>query len=467
MTVNALTTSARSRLARVLILPALMSPLVVAPGATAAAQGQPAATPVSLSLGDAAKLAARQNATAVVARYRAEQADARVTQRRADLMPNVSASALENGRTLNTATFGIDFPAPPGQPPVFNPDGQLEGPVNTLDTRAHFSQSIFDAGAYGRVRSARTAAAASDFDADAAADQAAAAAATAYVRAARADAQLGARIADSSLAEDLLRVAREQLTAGVGVGLDVTRAQSQLAAIRAQLILARNDRGRTRLELLRTLGLPLDTRLTLTDSLVAMWTDEALPDENAAIAQALRSRADLRSLDEQWAAVGQQASALRAERLPTVSAFGDYGAIGKNGGSLLPTYNWGVQFSLPIFDGLRRDGRVEEQTALQHEVDVRRRDLREQASVEVRTALLDLASAREAVAATQERVRLAEQEVSQASERFRAGVAGNADVFTASISLNGARTQVVDALAAYQTARIALARAQGSARDLR
>jgi outer membrane protein TolC len=85
----------------------------------------------------------------------------------------------------------------------------------------------------------------------------------------------------------------------------------------------------------------------------------------------------------------------------------------------------------------------------------------------VRTALLDLASAREAVAATRERVQLAEQEVSQASERFRAGVAGNADVFTASISLNGARTQVVDALAAYQTSRIALARAQGSAREIR
>jgi len=463
MTVNALTTSVRSKLARALILPALL------PVAFAAAQSQqpPTATPVSLSLGDAARLASKQNASAVAARYRAEQADARVTQRRADLLPNVSASALENGRTLNTATFGIDFPTATGQPPVFDPDGELQGPVNTLDTRAHFSQSVFDASALGRVRSARTSAAASDFDADAAADQAAANAATAYVRAARADAQLGARIADSSLAEDLLRVAREQLTAGVGVGLDVTRAQSQLAAVRAQLILARNDRGRTRLELLRTLGLPLDTRLTLSDSLVAMWTDETFPDENAAIAQALRSRADLRSLDEQWTATGQQASALRAERLPTVSAFGDYGTIGKNGGSLIPTYNWGVQLSLPIFDGLRREGRVEEQTALQHEIDVRRRDLREQASVEVRTALLDLASAREAVAATQERVRLAEQEVSQASERFRAGVAGNADVFTASISLNGARTQVVDALAAYQTARISLARAQGSARELR
>ena len=461
MTENVSTTSVRERLVRVLLLTAIVVPIAIA---TARAQ---TSETVALSLGDAARLAAKQNATVVAARYRAEQAGARITQRRADIMPNVSASALENGRTLNTATFGIDFPTATGQPPVFNPEGELQGPVNTLDTRAHFSQSLLDVGAFGRIKSARTAAAASDFDTEATADQAAASAANAYVQAARADAQLGARIADSSLAEDLLRVARQQLEAGVGVGLDVTRAQSQLAAVRAQLILARNDRGRTRFALLRTLGLPLDTRLTLSDSLGAMPTDETLPDENTAITQALRSRADLRSLDEQWAAVGQQASALRAERLPTVSAFGDYGTIGKNGGSLLPTYNWGVQLSLPIFDGLRRDGRVEEQTALQREVDVRRRDLREQASVEVRTALLDLGSAREAVAATRERVQLAEQEVSQASERFRAGVAGNADVFTASISLNGARTQVVDALAAYQNSRIALARAQGSAREIR
>jgi outer membrane protein TolC len=459
MTVNVSIHAVRAMLARVVLLSAL---LAVA-AANAVAQ---ASAPVTLSLGEAARLAVKQNAGAIAARYRAEQAEARITQRRADLLPNVTASALENGRTLNTATFGIDFPTPPGQPPVFDPRGQLEGPVNVIDTRAHFAQSLFDAGALGRVRSARAAATASDFDAEAAADQAAATAAGAYVRAARADAQLGARVADSSLAEDLLRVAREQLAAGVGVGLDVTRAQSQLAAIRAQIITARNDRGRARLELLRTVGLPLDTRLTLTDSLSILRTDETLPDEAAAIATALRARPDLRSIEEQLNAVERQTGALRAERLPTVSAFGDYGSIGKNGGALLPTYNWGVQLSMPIFDGLRREGRVEEQTALRREIDVRRRDLREQASVEVRTALLDLASAREAVAAAQERVRLAEQEVSQASERFRAGVAGNADVFTASLSLNSARTQVVDALAGYQTARIALARAQGGARDL-
>ena len=439
--------------------------LVVCVIAVSPARAQTPA-PVSLSLGDAARLAAKQNGTAVAARFRAEQAEARVTQHRADLLPNVSLSALENGRTLNTATFGIDFPTATGQPPVFDPNGELQGPVNTLDTRAHFSQSLFDPAAIARVRSARASATASDLDADAAAEQAASNAAVAYVRAARAEAQLGARVADSTLAEDLLRIARDQLTAGVGVGLDVTRAQSQLATIRAQLIAARNDRGRTRLELLRQLGLPLDTRLTLVDSLAGLWFEDSLPSEDQAIAQALRSRPDLRSVDAQLAAIERQLGAVRSERLPSVSAFGDYGAIGKNGGSMIGTYNWGVQLSLPIFDGLRREGRVEEQSALRGEVDVRRRDLREQASVEVRTALLDLASAREAVAAARERVRLAEQEVAQASERFRAGVAGNADVFTASVSLNGARTQVVDALASYQTARISLARSQGSAREL-
>jgi outer membrane protein TolC len=41
-------------------------------------------------------------------------------------------------------------------------------------------------------------------------------------------------------------------------------------------------------------------------------------------------------------------------------------------------------------------------------------------------------------------------------------VSGNADVITASLTLNSARTQLVDALTAYQASRVALARAQGS-----
>ncbi len=90
------------------------------------------------------------------------------------------------------------------------------------------------------------------------------------------------------------------------------------------------------------------------------------------------------------------------------------------------------------------------------------KDLREQVTADVRIATLNLRSSSEAVGAARERLALAEQEVAQARERFQAGVSGNADVITASLTLNTARTQLVDALTSYQSARVALARAQGS-----
>jgi outer membrane protein TolC len=88
-------------------------------------------------------------------------------------------------------------------------------------------------------------------------------------------------------------------------------------------------------------------------------------------------------------------------------------------------------------------------------------------ALEVRGALLDIASAREQVDAARGRQQVAEQEVEQARERFRAGVAGNADVVTALGSLNAARTGLIDALTALQTARLALARAEGTVSQLR
>src|SRR6185436_9564637 len=118
-----------------------------------------------------------------------------------------------------------------------------------------------------RLAAARSAVTASDAEATAAAEQAAATASAAYVRALRAEAHLKSRQADSSLSAELLGIARDLLESGVGIALDVTRAQSQLAGFRAQLISARNDRSRARLELLRAIGLPLDTPLELADTL--------------------------------------------------------------------------------------------------------------------------------------------------------------------------------------------------------
>ena len=460
--------SARNHAFAALATIALASTPAVAAAQQTSAPG-PAApgTVIPLSLGDAARLAARQSAVAQGARLRADEAEARVRQRRADLLPNVSSYVQEAGRTFNTSTLGIDFPSSPGVPPLFDPRGQVEGPINTLDVRGRVQQNVLDFSAIGRVRQAQAQARSSNADADATAEQAANVATTAYIRAMRADADLRARQADTVLATELLRIAESQLQAGTGVGLDVTRARAQLAATRAALIASRNARDHAHLDLLRSLALPIGTDVALTDSLSRAATAETIPDEPTLVAQAIRNRPDLIAEEQRVQAAKQGISAIKAERLPSLGLVADDGVIGKNGAKLLNTYTWGVQVSLPIFDGFRREARVQEQQAVVKEAEVRRRDLEQQTQIDVRGALLDIANAREQLDAATERLRLAEQEVTQARERFNAGVAGNADVVNASLALTASRTLVNDAETAYQLARVSLARAIGSVTTLR
>jgi outer membrane protein TolC len=420
----------------------------------ASAQEVSSDSTIRLTLGETVRLAARQNVTVESARYRAQAARARVTQSRADLLPNVSAAAYVHSETFNSAAlFPIDFPG-------FSPSGAVLGPLNVFDARPKVSQSLLDLAARTRLQSARTGVAAADADVGQTADVAATSAANAYLGVLRADAVYRARLQDSTLAAELLQIARDQVKAGTGVALDVTRARSQLTASRTQLIVARNQRASTRIDLARTLGLPL-VNLELADSLTTLPLNVSTT-ERASLDAAYSGRKDLQALTLQSEAARQQTSAIRKERLPTLGVMADYGLSQRLGRSYLPTYDLGVQVSVPIFDGLRREGRVEEQESAARELENRARDLRIQVEADVRTALLNLASSAEAVASAREQLTLAEQEVAQARERFQAGVSGNADVITASQTLNVARTQLVEALTSYQASRVALARAQGS-----
>src|SRR2546423_3561990 len=260
-----------------------MAILVAVCASTAGAQGD---SVFSLSLGDAARLAARQAGVSVAAQYRAQQARGRALESRSALLPHVSASYSDGERTFNTASFGLPLPG-------FDPSGQIIGPVRTVDLRGRVVANLLDPAGIGRYRSAQAAADGAYAEAAVATNQAAAIATAAYVRTLRAEAQVSGRAADSSLATDLLGIAQRQLQAGVGVALDVTRARAQLAGTRAQLIAARAERDRARLELAGTLGLDHVAALRLKDSLVQVAV--SLPPESDAIASAMRDRADLRA----------------------------------------------------------------------------------------------------------------------------------------------------------------------------
>lgn len=445
---------------RVLVYGALWCVVAGSQGALGA-QGAPLSEgpTYALTLGDAVRLAARNTAAVREAQDRVDQAHARVHEARAALLPGFDVRASDGTRTFNSASLGFTLPPAPGQPPT--PTGEVIGPVRSLDYRGNFAQALFDPGALRRLRSTQTLARASATDVAAVGEEAGTVAALAYVQTLRGDAECRARSADSALAADLVAIAEHQFQAGVGIALDVTRARTQLASVRAQLIASRNARDRTRLALLRALDLPLTTPLHLRDSLESLTLGNLATDASAAVRRALANRPDLRAADQRLTATRQSVSAIRAERLPTLRLVGDDGMNGNGRGHLLHTYTYAFELSIPVFDGALREARLQEHRAQVHEAEVRDADLRRQAEVDVRMALLDLASAREQVQAAREAAQLAEEGIVQARDRFEQGVAGNADVVTAMLARTGAQTALIDALANAQYARIGLAGAQG------
>ena len=407
---------------------------------------RPAATD-PISLGDAARLAAGRAPSAVGARARAFQGDARVAQVRSEFLPQLGTEATMDGgpeaTSLPTGTYLGGAPRMVSE--------------RTVDLRLQATQRLFDLPTLRRLRATSTEADAIAHSAVAAEEQAATRGALAYLELQRADARVAARLADSSLAAELLGIARQQLNAGTAIALDVTRAESQLASIVSQLIAARSARARAELELHHALALPLRSPLQLADSLRAPGGEEAT-DEQAAIQTAMNRRGDLLSAGTHAEAARREIGAVKAERLPVVQLFSS-AASTRDG--VFDNRAYGISVSLNLFDGFRRDARVAEYRAREREADAEWQDLKLRIEVDVRGALVDLAAAREQVIAADLQLRLAEQEVEQARERFRAGVAGNADVIQASLTLNHARDIVVDARTTWHQARVRLAAAQG------
>src|SRR5438093_6469 len=414
-----------------------------------------------LSFAEAVRQVASQEAppTVQIAGFRSDAAGARVRQARSALLPNLSVSGSWVNRTFNPQTLGFQLPG------LTLPS--LVPPFNAYDGRARVTQTLFDLSSVSRVSAARGQLNAANAERSAVIETAAQNVALAYARAARAKAVVYARQADSALAAELVGLAVAQQQAGVSASIDVTRAKTQLADAAGRLVVAENQLDRAKIDLARALGIEPSTPITLTDSLsVQLGAADVPADRNAAVTQAVATRPDLIAEQARGAAARQAVSAISAERLPRLDLEADYGFSGLRVPDAVGTRQIAVEVTLPILDGFRREGRKAEQEAVARESDVRARDLRQQVEADVDGALLDLRSAGAQQQIAAERLELAAQEVSEARQRFKAGVAGNIEVINAQSSLLRARDADIDARFAAVSARMALARPVGSARTL-
>lgn len=437
--------------------------LAVVPGPRAwAAEPAPAAV-VPLSLAGAVQSAVSGSAPVMLAELRTREAGGRQAQTRAVLLPGLSGSASMINRTFSLAALGLTFPRAPGT--AATPD--VVGPFDVVDARVRATQTLFDYAGWVRVREAGAGVRLSEAERGQSVEGAAQVAALAYLRAAREQAVVDARGADLDLARQLQALAEEQRKAGVSPGIDVTRARTQIAAARGQMVVAENQLERARMDLARALGLDPATRFELSDTLSAdLGASPAPGDSQSALALALEQRPELRAERLRLLRARSERAAIAAERLPRIEASADVGLSGQAWPGSSTTRQVGIAASVPLLDGLRREGRLTEQRALIGEAEIRARDLEQQIAAEVEGALLDLASGRELQVVSAERLGLAAEELAQARERFTSGVASNIEVINAQSSLVRARDAEIDARFAIGAARVSLARATGVCRSI-
>ena len=345
---------------------------------------------------------------------------------------------------------------------IANQIPKVIGPFTSVDIRVRATQSIFDLSNIRRYQSSRAALRATKNDRSQTDQAVSAVVAKAYLAALRANADVEAAEATESLAEAVLKQSQNQKNAGTGTGIDVTRAKVQLSDAKQKLLVTRNQRTKSYLQLLRAMNLSLSTELELTDKL-AYAPVEALTLDQAR-ADAMKTRFDLQAQQERESAARLNANSVKFERLPNMVAFADYGTTGVNNTivSLLPTRDYGFALRVPIFDGGRRDARRAETAAQFHQERIKTNDLRDQIELDLRTALDSLQSADQQVQVAQEGLTLADSEFTQARRRFAAGVASSLEVTDSQTRLERARDNQINALFNHNVARIDLGQAMGS-----
>ncbi|MCY7389896.1 MAG: TolC family protein, partial [Burkholderiales bacterium] len=308
--------------------------------AAAALAAQDNSSRMALSMKQAVdlSLSAEGNARVQLAKELITLTNTRVAQSRAALLPNLDASLSEQNFTRNLKAFGVQIPIP-GFPDVV-------GPISVFDARITASQTIFDFSALKRLQAARAQVDVAKAEEEASRNAVSDATARAYLALIRAGEAVATSEANVKLAEALLKLASSQKQAGTATGIEVTRAQVQMANEQQRLLVARNDSDRAEIQLLRVIGLRMNIHIDPTDTLQFTPAEAVtIPD---ALETARQMRADLRVQQRRESLSKLNYDAVKWERLPTLAAFADAGGIGLDVADSRFTRTVGVSLRVPI-----------------------------------------------------------------------------------------------------------------------
>jgi outer membrane protein TolC len=362
----------------------------------------------------------------------------------------VNAQAYANVQNHDLKAEGLSFTGIPIPGVV--------GPLSNYDFRVYAQQNVVDLESYRALKASERALDAGRMDDRDVRDLIVRAIAGLYLNAQSAAARVDAaqsRVTDSST---LYKLAKDKHDAGTATGVDVLRAEVQLANDRQALLIADNELKQSLLALARNLGMNPATPLELAEPL--QYRSLSQPEIETLAPAELLARADYLSLASQREALVQQQRANRARSYPRLSVNGNIGEIGRSIGSVATTGLVQGQIDFPLFDR-DRNGEAQELESRVKRIDDQIADLGRGIDEQIREALLNLDSAAQQVTVAADGQQLARRELELAQDRFEQGTANNVEVVTAQDELARAEQNYILAVSSHVDAKFALARALG------
>ena len=414
-------------------------------------EGKSTGTTIDLSLDDAIARGLRTNLGIILQSSNQKNANGQRLEQLQALLPTITGSASIEVQQVNLAAFGLKFPG-------LNP---IVGPFQVVDFRAYLTQNLVNVQALENYIAAKHNFQSAKLTADDARDMVVLTVGNAYLiciaDASRIEA-VNAELATSKLTLDQAVASHD---AGVSPRIDVLRAQVDYQNEQQNLISARNGLAKDKLALARTIGLPLDQDFLLADTAPFKALDAMDPQQ--AFDRALAARKDLAASAEQVKAAKAGQKAAFADQLPVASFTGDFGDLGTTPAHSHGTYSATGEITAPILQIARTRGEKDVADSQFESARARLSDQVQQVNQDVRDSLLDIQAAAKLVDTTRSNVDLAREELSEAQQRFRAGVSDNLPVSQAQAQTEQANNQYISALYQHNVAKLSLARALGVA----
>jgi outer membrane protein len=425
-----------------------------APGADPASQRQ------ALSLSQAQERALRYQPTLRQARGLTEAAEGRTEQARSGYLPQ---AGFTGSYQRTTGNFAVRPGAIPGAntTTATTTSGWSTSTYNYLNFGLSASQLIYDFGQTdGRWRAAAANRDAAQINELTAEQQALLAVRRAYFLA-RAD-------------EDLVGVAQETLTneekhltqiqafvqAGIRPDIDLASARTAVANARVQSVTAINNNAIAIAQLNQAMGVFERAEYDLADSALPVVAGEEGPLQ-ALVDNALAVRPELENLRRQRRAQELTIAALRGAYGPAFGAAAGATEAGQGFDRLIPNWFLGLTLNWPFLQGGLTTGQIREAQGTLSTLVAQEDTLRLSVRVDVEQGQLSVRGAKATIAAAQEAVTNAREQLRLAEARYANGLGSAIELGDAQVASSSAAAQDVQARFNLSSARAQLMAALG------